>query len=174
MYYVVEMEHHILLEPKFFGPSMQKRLRKQLEDDVEGTCDVNHGFIVAIHGQPAFQIGRIFPGRPEVTFPVTYQALVFKPYKNEVVLGFVTKVNKLGFFAQVGPLKVYVSAYEIPEDLEYDQEQGTFRSERGETIDKETELRIMITGVSPIPDDFLAVGTIKRPFLFTSIAASGQ
>ena len=41
-----------------------------------------------------------------VTFPMRYMAVVFRPFKGEVLDAVVTTVNKMGFFAEVGPLQV--------------------------------------------------------------------
>ena len=49
-----------------------------------------------------------------------YNAIVFRPFKGEVFDAVVTVVNKLGFFAQVGPLQVFVSKHLIPEDMAFD------------------------------------------------------
>lgn len=166
MFFSVELDHLIELEPRHFGPSLEKRLRSQLELDVEGVFDRQHGFIIAIkdNPEPKFGKGRIHAGRGEVTFRVKYTALVMMPFRGEVILGFVMKINKNGIFAESGPIKVYVSQHEIPKDFEFDLETGTFRSlESGETIAKDTELRIQITGVSGDGGQELVVtGTIRR------------
>ena len=41
-----------------------------------------------------------------MTFPMRYMAVVFRPFKGEVLDAVVTTVNKMGFFAEVGPLQV--------------------------------------------------------------------
>ena len=41
-----------------------------------------------------------------MTFPIRYMAVVFRPFKGEVLDAIVTTVNKMGFFAEVGPLQV--------------------------------------------------------------------
>ena len=41
-----------------------------------------------------------------MTFPIRYMAVVFRPFKGEVLDAVVTTVNKMGFFAEVGPLQV--------------------------------------------------------------------
>lgn len=43
------------------------------------------------------------------TFKVAYQAIVCRPYKGEVLDAVVTSVNKMGFFAEAGPLQIFVS-----------------------------------------------------------------
>ena len=49
-----------------------------------------------------------------------FNAIVFRPFKGEVFDAVVTQVNKLGFFAQVGPLQVFVSKHLIPSDMKFD------------------------------------------------------
>lgn len=44
-----------------------------------------------------------------IAFVVKYTAIVLKPYKNETLDAKVTTVNKMGFFAYVGPLQIFVS-----------------------------------------------------------------
>ena len=46
------------------------------------------------------------PGQGLVMFPIKYSAVVFRPFKGEVLDAIVTTVNKMGFFAEVGPLQV--------------------------------------------------------------------
>ena len=45
---------------------------------------------------------------PGVTF---LQAIVFRPFKGEVLDAIVTKVNKVGLFTQIGPLSCFVSRH---------------------------------------------------------------
>ena len=52
--------------------------------------------------------GRIIPSTGMAEFEVKYRAVVWKPFKGEVVDAVVTTVNKMGFFADVGPLSVFV------------------------------------------------------------------
>ena len=38
-----------------------------------------------------------------------FRAIVFRPFKNEVLDGVVTQMDQFGIFVEVGPLQVYVS-----------------------------------------------------------------
>lgn len=55
--------------------------------------------------------GVIVPGTGQAQFKVEYNAIVFKPFKNEVVDGVVNNVSKMGIFLDVGPLSVFVSSH---------------------------------------------------------------
>merc|ERR1739838_536830 len=45
--------------------------------------------------------GEILPGRGFCRFPIKYKAIVFRPFKGEVVDGVVTQVNKVGLMVDV-------------------------------------------------------------------------
>lgn len=55
--------------------------------------------------------GKIMPSTGQARFKCSYTAIVMKPFKGEVVDGKVSNVNKMGFFAHVGPLQVFVSSH---------------------------------------------------------------
>lgn len=55
--------------------------------------------------------GVIVPGTGQARFKCRYTAVVMKPFKGETVDGKVVNVNKMGFFAMVGPLQVFVSSH---------------------------------------------------------------
>ena len=48
------------------------------------------------------------------------QAIVFRPFKGEVVDGVVTQVNKVGLMVDVGPMGCFISRHSIPSDMEFD------------------------------------------------------
>ena len=48
------------------------------------------------------------------------KAIVFRPFKGEVVDGVVTQVNKVGLMVDVGPMGCFISRHSIPSDMEFD------------------------------------------------------
>ncbi|CAM0137707.1 unnamed protein product [Umbelopsis sp. WA50703] len=99
---------------------MQTQLNDKLYADVEGTCSGRFGYIITVVRIHTIGKGKILPGSGLAEFKVKYQAIVFKPFKGEVVDAVVTTVNKMGFFADVGPLQVFVSSHLIPSDMKFD------------------------------------------------------
>ncbi|KFO72581.1 DNA-directed RNA polymerase II subunit RPB7, partial [Cuculus canorus] len=71
----ISLEHEILLHPRYFGPNLLTTVKQKLFTEVEGTCTGN--------------------GRGFVLYPVKYKAIVFRPFKGEVVDAVVTQVNKV-------------------------------------------------------------------------------
>src|SRR5438045_3974477 len=76
---------------------MRTYLKHKLLSDVEGTCSGQYGYIICVldHQNIDISAGNIVPGVGLAEFTVKYQAIIFKPFKGEVVDGTVTTVNKV-------------------------------------------------------------------------------
>jgi DNA-directed RNA polymerase subunit E'/Rpb7 len=90
-----ELTHTISLHPSYFGPNMQAQLKDKLYADVEGTCTGRYGYVITVLQLHTIGKGKILPGSGLAEFKVNYQAIVFKPYKGEVLDAIVTTVNKV-------------------------------------------------------------------------------
>jgi hypothetical protein len=53
--------------------------------------------------------GKLKEGTGWAEFKLQYDAIVFRPFKGEVLECVVKEVNKFGFFAECGPQQVFVS-----------------------------------------------------------------
>ncbi|KAI8536146.1 hypothetical protein RHMOL_Rhmol10G0233600 [Rhododendron molle] len=109
MFFHIVLERNMQLHPRHFGRDLREKLVAKLMKDVEGTCSGRHGFVVAITGIESVGKGLIRDGTGFVTFPVKYQCVVFRPFKGEILEAVVTMVNKMGFFAEAGPVQIFVS-----------------------------------------------------------------
>ena len=58
-------------------------------------CLCRYGFVIAVTTIDNIGAGVIQPGRGFVLYPVKYKAIVFRPFKGEVVDAVVTQVNKV-------------------------------------------------------------------------------
>ncbi|KAL0925942.1 hypothetical protein M5K25_004319 [Dendrobium thyrsiflorum] len=122
MFFHITLERNMQLHPRHFGPHLRDKLVAKLMKDVEGTCSGRHGFVVAITSVEDIGKGLIREGTGFVTFPVKYQCVVFRPFKGEILEAVVTMVNKMGFFAEAGPVQIFVSNHLIPDDMEFQSE----------------------------------------------------
>ncbi|KAI7740717.1 hypothetical protein M8C21_023528, partial [Ambrosia artemisiifolia] len=119
MFFHIVLERNMQLHPRHFGRDLREKLVSKLMKDVEGTCSGRHGFVVAITGIENVGKGLIRDGTGFVTFPVKYQCVVFRPFKGEILEAVVSMVNKMGFFAEAGPVQIFVSNHLIPDDMEF-------------------------------------------------------
>ena len=72
-------------------------LESKLYLDVEGTCSGQFGYIIAVVSILDIGKGMVLSGSGQAEFITRYRAIVFKPFKGEVVDGVVNNVNKVRF-----------------------------------------------------------------------------
>jgi DNA-directed RNA polymerase subunit E'/Rpb7 len=74
---------------------MLQFLESKLYSDVEGTCSGQFGYIIAVVSILDIGKGMVIEGTGQAEFITRYRAIVFKPFKGEVVDGVVNNVNKV-------------------------------------------------------------------------------
>ncbi|CAN8069479.1 unnamed protein product [Agarophyton chilense] len=138
--------------------------------EVEGTFAGRFGFIVAVlKVEGDIPVAELDESTGFAIFPLAYQAVVFRPFKGEVLDSVVTKVTEHGFFAECGPLTVFVSHYSIPADMAYKYEESNEPmwkgSEPEDDIRKNTSVRLRIIGLKIEATEISATATIQDPYL---------
>ena len=170
MFYVKSLEHEIVLEPVHFGQKLRDTLVKLLKEQVEGTALATYGYVVSVIEVPVKDIksGIIEYDSGNVVFTVKYTALLLRPFINEVLDATVAQCNSLGFFAFVGPLRIFVSKHSMPEDMfnGYDGEKDAWISDDKEVIiSSGCGVRLKIKGRTVEQGNITAIGTIKDNYL---------
>ena len=100
MFFHIVLEKNIQLAPKYFGPQLRQTLHQKLAADVEGQCTGRYGYIITVTKVINIGKGQINDSNGHATFPVKYKAIVFRPFKNEVLDAVVTTVNKVMSFTK--------------------------------------------------------------------------
>jgi DNA-directed RNA polymerase II subunit RPB7 len=170
MFYVKTLEHEIVLQPSFFGPKLKSTIVRLLKEQVEGLALAEYGFVVNVIEVPEDQIksGIIEYDTGEVVFTVKYVALLLRPFVNEVLDAVVRQCNTLGFFAYVGPLRVFVSKHSMPEDMlnGWNADKDSWISDDKEVvISSGCGVRLRIKGRTIEQGNITAIGTIKDSYL---------
>ena len=62
---------------------------------MEGTCSGRYGFIIAVTDIEHMGSGKVQEGTGAVLFPIKFKAIVFRPFKGEIVDALVSQVNKV-------------------------------------------------------------------------------
>lgn len=94
-FFQISLEHEILLHPRYFGPQLLETVKQKLYTEVEGTCTGKYGFVIAVTTIDQIGSGVILPGQGFVVYPVKYKAIVFRPFKGEVLDAVVKQINKV-------------------------------------------------------------------------------
>ncbi|GAX74602.1 hypothetical protein CEUSTIGMA_g2050.t1 [Chlamydomonas eustigma] len=168
MFYLLTLHRDLDVHPKNFGKHMRDIIERKLIDEVEGTCNGRYGYVVCVNKILSVSKGVIRQdGTGFATFKVKYLAVVCRPHKGEVIDCVVTSVNKMGFFAEAGPLQIFVSNHLVPEDYEYNAtgDPCYTSNDEAQKIQERTEIRIRIVGSRMDQTEIFCIGTIKEDFL---------
>jgi len=171
MYFVISDKKSIAMRPCDLGPFFLQRLEARLRYDLEGSLSKNHdGTIVHIFRVTDRSKPRIQDGTGFAVVDVSFEAIVFRPFKNEVIDCVVSEVTRLGFFAFFGPMKVFVSKSCIPEDMAFQPDTNSIsNSDNTQMISVDTEVRVRILGVRRDGANLFSIGTIDADYLGPSI-----
>ncbi|KAG9255074.1 DNA-directed RNA polymerase II subunit-like protein [Emericellopsis cladophorae] len=166
MFFLRNMERRVTLHPSFFCKDAHDLVIDNLLRDVEGSCSGNY-YIISIMDTFDISEGRILPGTGMAEFTVGYRAVVWRPFKGETVDGIVVSVNPQGFFAQVGPLKLFVSSHLIPDDIRWDPNAtpAQFTNNEDINITPGSSVRVKILGTRSEVGEMWAIGSIKEDYL---------
>ncbi|EEQ81799.1 hypothetical protein NCER_101623 [Vairimorpha ceranae BRL01] len=151
MFFVKDFTHIIHLNPCYLGPKIQSLIKDYLYKTIEGSCN-DSGYVISV-----LEIDDVSEGTVSLngatSFKIKYKALVLKPFKGETMEASVVEINKMGVFASVGPLTVFVSNHQIPSEI---QEGGLL---------KDSIVRLKIIGTKIDSSKIYAVGTLNDEYL---------
>lgn len=168
-FFVLDLERRVRIHPRFFGAKLLETLTQRLTQEVEGTFAGRHGFIVTVlkiqQPLPSGQLDES-DSTGSAIFPLCYKAIVFRPFKGEVLDAIVFRVVQHGFFCETGPLTVFVSHHQLPTDLRFDAQSEVWSTPDDEDrIEKDSAVRIKILGLKIEATEISATGTIKESYL---------
>lgn len=150
MFHLASLKHSLLLEPSAYSYKIDQTISERLVSTVEGSCSGENGYIITV-----LSILDISEGLVQhsgwTLFEIKYKALVLNVSKGEVVDALVSETNKMGIFASIGPLTIFISNYQIP---------STFSA-----LSKNSMLRLKIIGTKVEATRIFAIGTLNEDFL---------
>ncbi|GAA6023566.1 hypothetical protein JCM10207_005716 [Rhodosporidiobolus poonsookiae] len=171
MFFLKELTQDLIMHPSYFNPALTAHLSTELRRQVEGSCSGRLGYVIAVTEElvsaGGHHRGRIMEDGQAV-FSMRYRAIVYRPFRGEVVDGVVTNVNKMGIFVDVGPLQCFISTHLVPPDFAFDPNANPpcFSStEDTMLIQKSTKIRLKIVGTRVDATEIFAIGTIKEDYL---------
>lgn len=150
MYKIVTVEDTVRVIPSRFAEPLKEVILDVLRKDYEGLTDKDVGTILAITDVKEIGPGRIIMGDGASYHDVTFEALVYKPEVNEVVLGEVVEIVEFGGFVRLGPIDGLVHVSQVMDDfVGYDRKKGSLYGKESKRALKEGDkVRARIVTVS--------------------------
>lgn len=116
MFYLVEVEDYIRVEPKLFGLPTIESVEQQLKETYADYYDKEIGKVIAIIEVLEVGEGVIIPGDGAAYYRSRFKLLVWKPELQELTYGIVSEITSFGAFIDLGVIKGMIHISQTMDD----------------------------------------------------------
>ncbi|MEM0465605.1 MAG: DNA-directed RNA polymerase [Candidatus Pacearchaeota archaeon] len=116
MFYIVEVQDYVRVEPRLFGLSTADAVAKQLQEIYENYHDKEIGEVIGIISILEVGNGIIIPGDGSAYYNSRFKLLAFKPELQELVYCIVDDITNFGAFMNMGVMKGMIHISQTMDD----------------------------------------------------------
>lgn len=116
MFYLLDVEDFIRVEPKLFGLPTAEAVEKQLNESFVGHYDKELGSVIAVAGVKDIEEGIIIPGDGAAYYKSNFQLVVWKPEMQELVYGIIEEITSFGAFINLGSMQGMIHISQTMDD----------------------------------------------------------
>ena len=139
MFYIVEVEDYVRVEPKLFGLQTSDAVAKQLQETYSNYHDKEIGEVVGIISILEVGDGIIIPGDGAAYYNSRFKLLVWKPELQELVYGIVDEITDFGAFMNLGVMKGMIHISQTMDDYVSFSTSGTLLGKDSKRILKKKD-----------------------------------
>ncbi|MEM1983306.1 MAG: DNA-directed RNA polymerase [Sulfolobales archaeon] len=168
MFRLCRIKDVVRIPPDRFGEPLESVARDELRNRYEGKVDSTLGLVITIASVEVDPEGFILQGDGATYHNVIADLLTYYPVLNEVTLGEVVDVKKIGMYVNIGPIDAFVHVSQILDDkVFYDELQDVLVGEESKkTFRKGDTVRGRIVSVSiNAPTSIRVAMTLRQPYL---------
>lgn len=116
MFYLVEVEDYVRVEPKLFGLPTTKAVDKQLREIYTDYYDKDLGKVVVVVEVLEVREGVIIPGDGAAYYNSKFKLLIWKPELQELVYGTISEITNFGAFINIGVMRGMIHISQTMDD----------------------------------------------------------
>ncbi len=116
MFYLIEVEDYVRVEPKLFGLPTTKAVDKQLREIYADYYDKELGKVVAVVEVLEVREGVIIPGDGAAYYNSKFKLLIWKPELQELVYGIISEITNFGAFINLGVMRGMIHISQTMDD----------------------------------------------------------
>jgi DNA-directed RNA polymerase subunit E' len=117
MFYVVDVEDYVRVEPRLFGLDTKTAVEEQLQSTYLNYHDEEMGEVIAVVSVGNVGEGVIIAGDGAAYYNSEFQLLVWKPEMNELVNGTIAEITNFGAFLNLGAMQGMIHISQTMEDF---------------------------------------------------------
>ena len=131
MFYLVEVEDYVRVEPRLFGLPTQEAVEQQLKETFKGFVNKDIGSVVCVVGVLNVGEGIIIPGDGAAYYNSRFKLIIWKPEMQELVFGVIDEITNFGAFINLGVMKGMIHISQTMEDYVSYNKSGTLAGKSG-------------------------------------------
>lgn len=116
MFYVVEVEDYVRVEPKLFGLKTSDAVAKQLQETYSDYHDKEIGEVIGVISVLEVGNGVIIPGDGSAYYKSKFKLIVWKPENQELVYGIIDEITNFGAIMNLGVMKGIIHISQTMDD----------------------------------------------------------
>lgn len=105
MFYIIEIQDHVRVEPSLFGLPVKESLKEQLKNLYANYINKDIGIVIKVLEIIRVGEGIIIPGDGAAYYDATFKLLIYKPELQELVFGQVREITNFGAFINLGSIE---------------------------------------------------------------------
>ena len=140
MFYIVEVEDYVRVEPKLFALMTADAVAKQLQEIYSNYHDKEIGEVIGIMSVLEVGDGIIIPGDGAAYYKSKFKLLAWKPELQELVYGVIDEVTNFGAFINLGVMKGIIHISQTMDDYVSFSTSGTLLGKDSKKILKKRDV----------------------------------
>lgn len=125
MFYLMQVEDHVRVEPKHFGLPTKEAVEKQLNESYVDKVNKETGFVISVVSVDSVEDGILIPGDGAAFYKSVFKILAWKPELHEFVYCTISEITNFGAFMDIGPARGMVHISQTMEDYVSVSKTGT-------------------------------------------------
>lgn len=116
MFYIIDINDYVRVEPKLFGLDTQTAIEEQLANTYENYHDEEIGEVLGVLSISDIGEGIIIPGDGAAYYNANFKLIVWKPELQEINYGIIDEITNFGAFVNLGVMKGMIHISQTMED----------------------------------------------------------
>jgi DNA-directed RNA polymerase subunit E' len=166
MFYLVEVEDFVRVEPKLFGLKTADAVKEQLHTSYSNFQDRDLGTVVDVLEVLSVDDGIIIPGDGAAYYKSKFKLITFKPELQEIVYGKIEEITNFGAFIDMGVLRGMIHISQTMDDFVSFSKSGNLTGKDGKrSLNVGDECMARIVAISYKGEDPKVGLTMRQPGL---------
>ena len=116
MFYLIDVEDYVRVEPKLFGLPTTESVDKQLREMYADYYDKELGKVIEVIEVVEVREGIIIPGDGAAYYDSKFKLLIWKPELQELVYGIISEITNFGAFIDMGIMRGMIHISQTMDD----------------------------------------------------------